>query len=83
LPAGAVFSRGGRVELVVSTARAAAFQRAYPNRRRMASGLYRASPHSARLFALSRGQVRLVAVASQRVLGSPRRLLRDLRLARR
>lgn len=97
-PVTAVFSnrgRGGRVELVVTTALGhgnrnvrvrsggAAFERAYPNRRRVAPGLYRATPHSARLFGVRRGGVRFVAVASARLLRNPRRLLRDLRLARR
>jgi hypothetical protein len=76
-------SRAGRVELVVSTAPAAAFQRAYPTRRRMASGLFRASPNGRRLLGVRRGRVRFVAVASDRLLRSPRRLARDLRLARR
>jgi hypothetical protein len=76
-------SRAGRVELIVSSARAAAFGRAYPTRRRMAPGLFRASPHSTRLLGVRHGRVRFVAVASRRALRSPRRLLRDLRLARR
>ena len=82
----AVFSkrgRAGRVELILSTAPARAFQRSYPTRRRMAPGLFRASPRSARLLGVSRGRVRFVAVASERALRSPRRLLRDLRVARR
>jgi lysophospholipase L1-like esterase len=79
----AVFSRGGRVELVVSTAPAAAFRRAYPTRRRMDAGLFRSSPRGQRLLGVRRGRVRFVAVASDRLLRNPRRLLRDLRLARR
>jgi lysophospholipase L1-like esterase len=78
----AVFSKRGRVELILSTAPAAAFQRAYPTRRRVAKALFRASPRSRRLLGVSRGRVRFVAVASSSVLRSPRRLLRDLRLAR-
>jgi lysophospholipase L1-like esterase len=77
----AVFSKGGHVELVLSTAPSAAFQRAYPARRRMASGLFRASPQSSRLLGVERGRVRFVAVAGDRVLRHPRRLLRDLRIA--
>ena len=82
----AVFSKRsgvGRVELILSTARSAAFQRSYPTRRRIAPGLFRASPESTRLLGVSRGRVRFMAVASQRVLRHPRRLLRDVRLARR
>ena len=79
----AVFSRSGRVELIVSTARAAAFQRSYATRRRMGAGLFRASPGSPRLLGVSRGRVRFVAVASDRLLRNPRRLVRDLRLAQR
>ena len=76
-------SRAGRVELILSTAPAAAFRRAYPTRRRLAPGLFRASPRSTRVLGVSRGRVRFVAVASKRVLRSPQRLRRDLRLARR
>ncbi len=82
----AVFSKrssAGRVELILSTAPAAAFRRAYPTRRRLAPGLFRASPRSTRVLGVSRGRVRFVAVASKRVLRNERRLLRDLRRARR
>ena len=74
-------SRGGRVELILSTAPAAAFQRAYPTRRRLGPGLFRASPRSRRLLGVSRGRVRFVAVVGDKALRSPRRLARDLRLA--
>jgi hypothetical protein len=47
----------------------------------MASGLFRASPRSSRLIGMRRGRVRFVAVAGDRVLRNPRRLVRDLRLA--
>jgi lysophospholipase L1-like esterase len=76
-------SRAGRVELILSTAPAAAFRRAYPTRRRLAPGLFRASPRSTRVLGVSRGRIRFIAVASKRVLRSPQRLRRDLRLARR
>jgi hypothetical protein len=79
----ALFSKTGRVELVVSTARAAAFRRAYPSRRRIAPGLFRASPRSRRLVGVRGGRVRFVAVASPRLFGKPARMARDLRLARR
>lgn len=77
----AVFSKLGRVELVLSTAPAAAFERGYPTRRRVASGLFRASPRSSRLLGVQHGRVRFVAVAGDHILRDPRRLLRDLRLA--
>ena len=82
----AVFSKrapAGRVELILSTAPAAAFRRAYPTRRRLAPGLFRASPRSTRVLGVSRGRIRFIAVASRRVPRSPQRLRRDLRLARR
>jgi hypothetical protein len=79
----ALFSRSGRVELVVSTAPAAAFRRAYPSRRRIAPGLFRASPRSRRLLGVRGGRVRFVAVANPRLFGQPGRMARDLRLARR
>lgn len=92
----AVFSNRsptGRVELVRSTALGhrnrgvrvrsgvAAFRNAYPNRRRIAPGVYRAGPRSPRLFGVGRGRVQFIAVASRRLLGNERRLRRDLRLA--
>jgi lysophospholipase L1-like esterase len=76
-------SRTGHVELILSTAPAAAFRRAYPTRRRLARGLFRASPRSTRVLGVSRGRIRFIAVASRSVLRSPQRLRRDLRLARR
>jgi hypothetical protein len=79
----AVFSRRGRVELILSTAPSAAFTRAYPTRRRIASGLFRASPRSSRLLGVRRGRVRFVAVVADNVLLHPRRLVRDLRVAAR
>jgi len=77
----AVFSKRGRVELVLSTAPAAAFKRDYPSRRRMGSGIFRASSRSSRLLGVRHGRVRFVAVARHRLLRHPRRLARDLRLA--
>ena len=77
----AVFSKRGRVELILSTAPSAAFQREYPSRRRIASGLFRASPRSSRVLGVRGGRVRFVAVARGNVLRNSRRLLRDLRVA--
>jgi lysophospholipase L1-like esterase len=74
-------SSRARVELILSTARAAAFERDYPSRRRMTAGLFRASPNSRRLVGISHGRVRFVAVASNRVLRDPERLIRDMRRA--
>ena len=79
----AVFSKRGRVELVLSSAPSAAFRRAYPARRRIASGLFRASPRSSRLLGVRGGSVRFVAVAGDKVLLSPRTLARDLGVAAR
>jgi lysophospholipase L1-like esterase len=74
-------SRAGRVELLLSTARSRAFRRAYPRRQRIAKGLFFASRHSNRLIWKRRGKVLFVAVMTQRVRGSYKRLGRDLRLA--
>lgn len=88
-------SGGGRVELVTTTALghgnrrvrvrtgAGAFRSAYPKRRRIARGLYRASSRSPRLFGVQRGHVQFIAVASKSLLEKPRKLRRDLQLARR
>jgi hypothetical protein len=93
---GAVFSgraRGARVELVATTARghgnrgvrvrspARTFARGYPRRQRIATGLYRAGPHSPRLIGLRDGRVRFIAVARLRLVHRPRLLRRDLRRA--
>jgi hypothetical protein len=92
----AVFSRRssrGRVELVATTARGhgnrrvrvlsrtRAFLRAYPRRRRVARGIYRASPGSPRLFGIRRGRVRYIAVSNRRLLRRPAALRRALRRA--
>jgi hypothetical protein len=91
----AVFSRRGRVALVLTTAsghgnrrvrpgsRARAFRRAYPRRRAIARGLYRAGPRSRRLIGVRNGRVRFFAVTSRRMLRNERALARHLRLARR
>jgi hypothetical protein len=76
-------SRRGRVLLAVSTARhhgnrrvrpglsARRLRRAYPNRVRVARGVYRAGPGSRRLIGVRRGRVRWVGVASRRLLARP------------
>jgi hypothetical protein len=89
----AVFSRRGRAVLVVTTARghgnrrvrpgvsARRFRRAYPRRRRIARGLYRANPRSRRLIGVRRGRVRFWAVVDRGVLRNRSALRRYLRLA--
>jgi hypothetical protein len=86
-------SRRGRVRLVTTTAlghgnrrvrvrsKAARFRHAYPNRRRIGRGLYRANPKSPRIFGIRRGRVRFIAVASRKLLKNRRVLRRDLRRA--
>jgi lysophospholipase L1-like esterase len=74
-------SRAGRVELVLSTAPSDAFRRSYPRRQRLARGLYRAWPGSRRLLGVQRGRIVYVAVASDRVLRHPVRMVRDLKVA--
>ena len=77
----AVFSSSrGRVRLVATTARghgnrrvrvgssARRFLSAYRRARRIGRGLYRANPHSPRLFGIRRGRVRFIAVADRRLL---------------
>ena len=92
----AVFSsraRRARARLVTSTAplhrkgrvgRGARFRtmtRAFPRRRRIARGLYRASPTSRRIVGVRRGRVRFVGVADKRLLRNRRALRRYLRRA--
>jgi hypothetical protein len=86
----AVFSRAGRVALVVTTAHshgnrgvrpgslARTLRRAYPRRVRIARGLFRANPHSPRLIGVSGGRVSFFAVASSRLLRHPGVLSREL-----
>ena len=89
----AVVSRRGRVVLVATTARGhgnrrlrpgssvRALRRAYPRRRGLGRGLYRANPRSPRLIGVRKGRVRFFAVADRRLLRSKRSLRRHLRLA--
>jgi YVTN family beta-propeller protein len=89
----AAFSRGGRVQLALSTApshgnrgvrrgrSANRLRSAYPNRVRLARGLYRANPRSRLVIGLRGGRVRFVAVASRALLRSPRLLRGYARLA--
>ncbi len=86
-------SARGRVELVTTTALGhgnrrvrvrtgmAAFRRAYPNRRRVSPGLFRAGPGSPRLFGVRQGRVRFIAVTSSELLKNPQKLRRGLRRA--
>ena len=88
-------SRRARVKLVLTTvrghgnrrtrvgSRAARFKSKYRHRVRVARGLYRGGPRSARLFGISRGRVRLIAVADPAVAGKRSSLRRYVRLAGR
>jgi hypothetical protein len=89
----AVFSRGGRVALVATSARvhgnrgvrpgssAGALRRAYSRRRSVGHGIFRANGRSPRLIGVRNGKVRFFAVASRRLLRNRRALARHLRLA--
>jgi N-acetylneuraminic acid mutarotase len=89
----AVFGRRGRAQLVTTLARShgnrgvrvgsssTRFARAYTRRRRIGRGLYRANPRSPRLFGMRRGHIRMIAVASRRLLGDSTALGRALRRA--
>ena len=90
----AVLSPRGRARLVVTTARSHGNRgvrpgrttrtlRAYRRRTQIASGLFRASPHSPRLIGVRGRRVRYLAVADRRLLSDRRSLRRYLRLARR
>ncbi len=61
--------------------RARAFRRAYPRRRAIGRGLYRANRRSTRIIGVRNGRVRFFAVASRRLLRNERALARHLRLA--
>ena len=94
----AVFSsraRSARAKLVVTTVRghgnrrarvgtpATRFRRMYGHRVRVSRGLYRGGPRSPRVFGLSRGHVRYIAVATPAVARDRKALRRYLRLSRR
>jgi hypothetical protein len=86
----ALFSRRGRVTIVLTTAAthgnrrlrpgspARRLERAYPRRVKVARGLFRANRHSPRLIGVRRGKVRFFAVASRRLLAHPGTLSREL-----
>jgi hypothetical protein len=92
---GAHLDRRGRAELVLSTAgghgarrvqpgrSARRLSRAYPGRRVLFRGVYRAGPRSRLLIGARRGRVRFVGVASRRLLSERRLLRRALRASRR
>jgi hypothetical protein len=89
----AVFSPRGRLALVATTARshgnrrvrpgspARAMRRAYPRRRAVGRGFYRANSRSPRIIGVRKGRVRYFAVASKQLLRNRRALARHLRLA--
>ncbi|MFN2617631.1 MAG: LVIVD repeat-containing protein [Thermoleophilaceae bacterium] len=86
-------SRRGRIRLVTTTARAHGMRgvhrgsgvrklrRRFRHARRIARGVYRAGPHSRRLFGVRHGKVRFVAVADKRLIRHPRTLRRYVRRA--
>jgi ABC-2 type transport system ATP-binding protein len=86
-------SRRGRVSLVTTTARghgnrnvrvssrASRFRRAYPRRRAVGRGLFRASPRSPRLIGVRGGRVTFIGVVNGSLLRHPQSLRRYLRLA--
>jgi hypothetical protein len=90
----ATFSRRGRVELVATTApshgnrgvrpgtRLSRLSRAYPRRRALGRGVYRAGTHSPRLIGVARRRVRFVAVASSHLTHNRGALIRRLRAVR-
>jgi hypothetical protein len=89
----AVFTPKGRVALVATTARRHGNRQlrpgsgmgrlriAYPSRRALGSGLFRAGPGSPRLIGVRRGRVRFIAVATPNLIGNRAALRRYLRLA--
>ncbi len=88
----AALTRRGRVALVATTAarhgnrgvrpgRSSRSLRAYPRRKRIGRGLYRATSRSPRLIGVRRGRVRFIAVTSRGVMGNRAVLRRYLRLA--
>ena len=89
----AVFTPRGRVALVITTARRhgnrqlrpgsgmGLLSSAYPSRRALGGGLFRAGPGSPRLIGVRGGRVRFIAVASQGVIARRAALRRYLRLA--
>lgn len=89
----AAFSKKGRVALVSTTAKhhgnrrvrpgskQAALRRAYPRGRRVGPTLWRANSKSPRLFGVSRGRVRFVAVTTRRTIGRRKTLRSYLRYA--
>jgi len=91
----ALFDRRGKAVLALTTAgghgnrgvrpgrSARRLRSAYPNRRRLARGVYRAWPQSRMVIGVRGGRVRYVAVATRRLVGERRALMRALRRARR
>jgi hypothetical protein len=89
----AAFSARGRALLVATTAaghskrrvhsgsRTRALRRAFPHRRRLARGLYRAGPRGRLVIGVRRGRVRFLATAGRSLLGQPAALKRYLRYA--
>jgi hypothetical protein len=89
----AVFDRGGRVQLVTTTAgghgnrgvhpgsAARRLASAYPRRRRLARGIYRATPRGRQVIGVRAGRIRFLGVAARRLLAEPQRLRAAIRRA--
>jgi hypothetical protein len=89
----AVFSKRGRSLLVTTTApahgnrgvsagrRSLRLRRAYPRRRAVIRGVYRASPRTRRLIGIRGRKVRFIAVAEPRLIRKHKALEQYLRLA--
>jgi hypothetical protein len=72
---------GHRARGVHTGSTRAALLRAFPRRQSLGSGFFLASPRSHRLFWVSKGRVRFVALVSDRLLRNPRALTRAFRAA--
>ncbi len=89
----AAFTAKGRVALVATSGRSHGNRRlrpgapvrrlraAYPRRRLVGRGLFRASARSTRVIVVRRGRVRSIAVAPKGMIARPKTLRRYLRLA--
>ena len=72
---------GHRTRGVHTGSTRAALLRAFPKRQSLGSGFFLATPRSHKLFWVSKGRVRFVALVSDRLLRNPRALTRAFRAA--
>jgi hypothetical protein len=72
---------GHRTRGVHTGSTRAALLRAFPNRQSLGSGFFLATPRSHKLFWVSKGRVRFIALVSDRFLRNPRALTRAFRAA--